>query len=803
MAQHSRKLSQRLGSIESIQSVLNGFNIIANYGRINITSYKDNIVRVHIFKGDPQLHSYAVNFEPVGEMELLENEEKYIFKTEALNLELSKANSTLTFKNTKGQTVNEDDKTLGVSWIGEQITNYKSLQQGERFIGLGEKTGNLNRRGKAYQHWNTDQYAYDKGTDPLYCSTPFYIGLHSGLCYGIFLDNSYKSNFNFGASNDRFSSFSVDSGDLNYYFIYGETVAEIIKHYTALTGRMPLPPIWSIGYQQCRYSYYPDKEVLSLANTFQEKQIPADVIVLDIHYMENFKIFTWDEEHFKNPKEMILALREKGFHVVVMCDPGIKIEEGYEPYESGLEDDVFVKYPDGTYYSGEVWPGWCHFPDFTDSTAREWWKNKLQIYTDIEIDGFWNDMNEIATWGNALPELIEFEFDGNRTTTREARNVYGMLMSKSTYEGAKALLKGKRPFNLTRAGFSGVQRYAAVWTGDNIASDEHLMLGIRLVNSMGLAGITFAGYDVGGFVGNASEYLFARWIQVGAFTPFFRGHSMVNSRDSEPWSYGEEVEEISRNFIRLRYLLMPYLYSCFYESSQTGMPVSRTLAINYPEAPQVYEKAYQQQFLFGPSILVIPVESTKEFAKVYLPEGEWYNFFTDELENGNSEKLVEASIEIIPIYIKGSAILPMVPEIGLNTSQLGEILELHIYEGKINNTFEFYYDDGNTFDYEKGHYHKRLLTYSPSSSTLEISEASGSLKTDFQTLRICFHGFDLKAIEKDGRNLNLNYMDYRYIQPISNFDPIGSPGGDFKLKDLPYIEVPYGNEAFNFTIINN
>ncbi|MEM6523988.1 MAG: TIM-barrel domain-containing protein [Bacteroidota bacterium] len=799
MANYPRKLSQHLGSTRSVTSIPNGFRIAAENGKINLRCYSNNIIRMHFFKDEPQLHSYAVNIDPSGELEFLEHKQ-CIFKTQTICIELSKASSTFVFKNTKGQIVNEDDKALGVSWIGEQTTNYKILQEGERFIGLGEKTGNLDRRGKAYEHWNTDQYAYNKGTDPLYCSTPFYIGLHSGLCYGIFLDNSYKSNFNFGASNDRFSSFSVDSGDLNYYFIYGETVAEIIEHYTALTGRMPLPPIWSIGYQQCRYSYYPDKEVLSLANTFQEKHIPADVIVLDIHYMENFKIFTWDKEHFKNPKEMIHALRKKGFHVVVMCDPGIKIEEGYEPYESGLEEDIFIKYPDGSNYSGEVWPGWCHFPDFTDGRAREWWKNKLKTYTDFQIDGFWNDMNEIATWGNALPELIEFEFEGNRTTTREARNVYGMLMSKSTYEGAKILLNGKRPFNLTRAGFSGVQRYAAVWTGDNIASDEHLMLGVRLVNSMGLAGIAFSGYDVGGFVGNASEHLFARWIQVGAFTPFFRGHSMVNSRDSEPWSYGEEVEEISRNFIRLRYMLMPYLYSCFYESTQTGMPVSRSLAINYPEVPQVYEKLYQQQFLFGPYMLIAPVESTKEFTKVYLPPGQWYNFFTDELISGNIEILVECSIETLPIYIQESAIIPMTPKVGLNTSDLGDTLELHLYKGDMESTFELYIDDGNTFEYAQGMFHSRTIQYKPQSSSLSLSEVQGSYEARYSTLIIYFHGFNAKRIENNGQEIELCTKDHRYIQPISNFDPIGAPGGDFKLKDLTYIELPYMVNTITITI---
>lgn len=803
MRVHSEKLSRGLGSIEEVEDIPNGFQINASFGHCRIRAYSNNIIRVHAFHESPEEHSYAVVMPPVGALHNADQNGVIFLNTESLSIEISKENCRIKFLNTSGEVINQDDEGLGISWIGEQVTNYKKLYPDEKFIGMGEKTGPLNRRGKAYQHWNTDQYAYGDGTDPLYCSTPFYIGIHSGLCYGIFLDNSSKTHFNFGASNDRFASFSADRGDLNYYFIYGQNVGEVIQHYTELTGRMPLPPMWSIGYQQCRYSYYPDKEVLSLANTFHEKHIPADVIVLDIHYMEKFKIFTWDNEHFKNPQEMIKTLQSKGFHIVVMCDPGIKIEEGYGPYESGIAEDVFIKYPDGTNYSGEVWPGWCHFPDFTDPKARKWWKEKLKSYTDLGIDGYWNDMNEIATWGNALPDVIEFHYEGTKTTAREARNVYGMQMSRSTYEGTKALLNGFRPFNLTRAGFAGIQRYAAVWTGDNVASDEHMMLGVRLVNSMGLAGIAFAGYDVGGFVGNATEHLFARWIQVGAFAPFFRGHSMVNSRDSEPWSYGEEVEEISRNFITLRYKLMPYLYSCFYEAASTGMPVSRTLAINYSDVPQVYDRTFQQQFLFGPSFLVVPVESTKDFCKAYLPAGKWYNFFTDALQLGDSELLIECSIETIPIFIKESAIIPMAPEVGLNTTELGKILEVHVYKGDVQNSFEFYLDDGSTFEYENENYHKRLITYHSDESVIEFNQAEGHFETQFENLRVCFHGFQLSSIQVSNQELELQRKDLRNIQPISNFDPIGSPGGDFILQDLPYIEVPYSHEVIDIKLTEN
>lgn len=741
---------------------------------LTVTVFSEAIININICRHkEPDTNPFSV----------IPNPEKVPFNTDVspdvitlttglVCLEMTTSPVRFTFKTKAGNVINEDDEQFGTSFIEGQVTAYKKLQEGERFIGLGEKTGPLDRRGRGYQHWNTDCFGYGSESDPLYCSTPFYIGVHNGLSYGIFLDNSYKSFFNFGASNDRFSSISADGGDMNYYFIYGETVADILNSYSKLTGYMPLPPLWSIGYQQCRYSYYPDTEVKRIAKTFRDKNIPADVIVLDIHYMEKYKIFTWDGKKFPDPKALIKYLEALGFHVVVMCDPGIKIEKGYATYDSGVAEDVFAKYPDGSYYSGSVWPGLCHFPDFTMKKTRDWWQKALKAYTDLGIDGYWNDMNEIATWGQMLPELIEFDFEGDKASSRKGRNVYGMQMSRATFEGTKALLGGKRPFNLTRAGFSGVQRYAAVWTGDNIASDEHMMVGVRLVNSMGLAGIAFAGYDVGGFIGSANEPLFARWMQIGAFSPFYRGHSMINSRASEPWCYGEEVEEVSNNYITLRYKLMAYLYSCFYESSVSGMPVARSLAIDYTHDHKIYDGQFQNQYLFGPSILVAPVESYKNLVKVYLPQGGWYELFTDRYYEGNEEIVAECNIERLPVFVKASAIVPVCPGAHTNTRNLGDTLELHVYYGQEANTFVYYEDDGETYAYEQGEFYRRKITFEPASSSITISPAHGNFKSRISKLALCLHGFDDRyEYTSNDQSVSFEAGQYRFILPISNFDP--------------------------------
>ena len=785
--------SKRLGNIRGFKSIDACLTVDTTFGKCKITVYSQNVFRVAITQDETfEDFSYSIITSPATTKINVEDlDHQLIIRTSAAQLLIEKNPTRFSFQTLEGKVINEDD-VLGASWIGEQVTLYKKLQDGERFLGLGEKTGNLDRRGSGYQNWNTDAYAYNSGTDPLYSSIPFYIGIHHHLCYGIFLDNTHKSHFNFGASNDRFASFGADAGELNYYFIHANSVHEVIQHYTWLTGRMELPPQWSIGYQQCRYSYYPDKEVLNVARTFREKGIPADAIVLDIHYMDKYKIFTWDKSNFSDPKEMIDILKQEGFHFVIMCDPGIKVERGYETYEDGVSNEVFLKYPDGENYTGQVWPGWCHFPDFTNPKTRSWWAEKFQDYVDLGVEGFWNDMNEIATWGNSLPENIEFDFDGNKATTRRGRNVYGFQMARSTYEGTRKLMNGKRPFNLTRSGFAGIQRYSALWTGDNVAYDEHMMLGIRIVNSLGLSGVAFAGYDAGGFVGDANTKLFARWISIASLSPFFRAHSMINTRDSEPWSYGEEVEQICRNYIKFRYQLMPYIYSLFYDASKTGMPIQRSLAIEYTHEAQVYNGQYQHQYLFGPSILVCPVESNKELTKVYLPEGEWYYLFSGKIFSGNQEIILECPIHKLPIFIKAGSALPMQKAM-MNASEKTDELILHVYAGKQSSDFVYYQDDGETFRYQTGEFSKRKIEYHGHENKLIVNKTEGPFEEYFTKLKFVFHGLSPDEATINGERKSLEQFHFSFFSPLEKYDPINDPDsmGEEWVKAA---QVPYSND---------
>lgn len=745
MAYTQSSESKSLGKIFYHQLDGQVLKLKTDYGQAEITVYSPGIFRLRMVKDQfADDFSYAVIAKPEKcDVQLKEESEKLILSTSQLKLEIDKNPARFTFFTSDGKLINADDKSFGTSWIGTETNTFKQLQKDERFIGLGEKTGNLDRRGSAYENWNTDNPRYGPNDDPLYVTIPFYMGLHSGLVYGIFMDNSHRSRFNFGASNNRFSSFGADDGEMDYYFMYETNVAGIIKDYTQLTGRMTMPPMWALGYQQCRWSYFPDSEVLNIVQNFRERKIPLDVIYLDIHYMDAYKIFTWHPVRFSNPQKLLSDLKSMGVHTTVIVDPGIKVEKGYEAYEDGLKKDMFIKYPDGDVYTAQVWPGWCHFPDFSKPAAREWWGNKFSGLVNNGVEGFWNDMNEIASWGGGYtPGMVQFDWEGKGTTYRQAKNVYGMLMARSTFEGTRKLMNNQRPLILTRAGYAGLQRYTALWTGDNQATEEHMLLGTRLLNSLGLSGVSFTGVDVGGFSKDPTPSLFARWIGVGAFSPFFRSHTHHDTRSAEPWAFGEVVENISRNYIQLRYRLLPYIYSAFHESVETGMPVARSLAIHYTFDEKIYNFNYQNQYLFGPSILVAPTESTRDLVKVYLPEGEWYNLHTGIKLQGNNEMTTECPTGILPLFIKAGSVIPMQKAVQSTSEDPGEVLFLHIFNGSNASEFVYYEDDGKSYEYENGKFCSRKIVFDPSKHQLSIDANTGTYASRFKQIQLVFHGFD-------------------------------------------------------------
>ena len=432
-----------LGQVQSVTQSNNTLIIHTKEAEARVWVYSPSIVRVSISKQHSIDSSFAVIQNPAEKLNYTETAQEITVKTSSLTVQINKSPLRFNFYNAEGKALSEDDARYGTNWQGTRVVNYRKLYKDERFIGLGEKTGNLDRRGSSYVNWNTDAPDHGPKTDPLYETFPFFVGLHNGLTYGLFFDNTHKSYFDFGASIDeQMSWFGADSGDMNYYFFGAQSVAQIIKDYTWLTGRMEMPPLWSLGYQQCRWSYMSANEVLEIARKLREDKIPADVMYCDIDYMDHYKIFTWNKTTFPDPKSMIDKLKSMDFHLVTIVDPGIKVEPGYKEYEEGVEKNYFATYPDGEKYIGSVWPGRCHFPNFTDKAVRDWWGASFTALTDPGVEGFWNDMNEPAVWNQNMPWMVKF----GKYYMPEIRNVYGMQMAEATYLGTKKILKNQRPF---------------------------------------------------------------------------------------------------------------------------------------------------------------------------------------------------------------------------------------------------------------------------------------------------------------------------------------------------------------------
>lgn len=729
-----------LGNTQSAAKQANALVITTKEAVARVWVYSPTVIRVNISKNtDVADTSFAVIQKPADAIDYKETGDHIEVTTSALKLSIQKSPLRFNFYTADGKELSQDDNRFGVNWQGTRVVNYRKLYKDERFIGLGEKTGDLDRRGSSYTNWNSDVPDHGPKSDPLYETFPFFVGMHSGLTYGLFFDNTHKSYFDFGATTDhQMSWFGADAGDMNYYFFGAQNVADIIKDYTWLTGRMEMPPLWTLGYQQCRWSYMSAQEILDIAKTFRDHNIPADVMYCDIDYMDHYKIFTWNHQTFPDPKSFIDKLKSMGFRLVTIVDPGIKVEPGYKQYDEGVAKNYFATYPNGEKFVGEVWPGRCHFPDFFRDDVRQWWGASFTALTEPGVEGFWNDMNEPAAWGQNIPWMVKF---GNYYIP-EVRNVYGMEMARATYEGTKKILGNKRPFVLTRAAYSGTQRYSAVWTGDNSAYDAHMLLGQRMVNSLGITGMSLVGVDIGGFSGDPTPELMVRWNSLGVYTPMFRNHAMQGTKMREPWRWGEVNEKIIKKDIEQRYKLLPYLYSSFYQSHQTGLPVSRTLAINYTQDTMIYNPSYQNQFLFGDGLLVAPVISTEHTVSVYLPQGEWYRVSSSQHYDGGHTYTVDAPLNDLPVFAKGGAIIPM-QNVIQNTNEKGDgILEINVWYGKEASHFVYYEDDGSSYDYQHGTYHKREISFDPNHAHITFGAAEGSMTSKYSRIKLVLHGFN-------------------------------------------------------------
>lgn len=669
-------------------------------------------------------------------------EEKTVLSTSLLELRVDHNPFRLSIYDKKDSLINQDDPKKGMARSGNEIAVWKVMPQDEFYFGLGEKSGSLDRKGKSYANWNSDIPAYKADTDPLYQTIPFFYGIKKGNAYGIFFDNTYRSYFNFGKEHPDQYSFGAVDGEMNYYFIYGPKPKDVLQKFNALTGTMPMPPKWSIGFQQCRWSYYPETRVREIAKNFRDRKIPCDVIYLDIHYMDAYKCFTWDNTRFPNPKQMTTDLAKDGFKIVTIVDPGIKKEEGYWVYDEGMKGNHFAKYPDGKPFVGTVWPGACVFPDFTKQDSRDWWGSLYKSLVDVGIKGFWNDMNEPSVFDSPNKTFaLEVMHDANGTPSdhRKNHNVYGMQMARGTYEGLLKLKPNERPFVLTRAGYAGVQRYSSIWTGDNISNWDHLEMAIPMCLGLSISGQPFIGTDIGGFVGNPSGELFARWMQLGVFTPLMRAHSVIDAMNKEPWEFGPEVEAINKKSIEMRYKFLPYIYTQFYNAATDGTPLMRPLVYDYPEDGNTLWK--DDLFMFGDALLVAPVIEERATKRgVYLPAGEWYDYWSNEKISGGKDITVDAPLDRLPLFVKAGSIIPTQQVVQYTDQEPIDPLTLEIFPAAIAET-EWYEDDGISLDYQQGKYFTREATFSQTKENMKVAltQPKGDYKPPMRTIVMKFN----------------------------------------------------------------
>ncbi|WGK64565.1 glycoside hydrolase family 31 protein [Croceiramulus getboli] len=742
---------------------------------LQLTVLRDSVFRFRygtMGKLEPDF-SYAIDEEAIGgynHLELTENKEFYIVTTAKLTLKIEKQSLQSKIFDLDGHLINEDEIGFhfeeSFEFGGNIVKMSKKAQHAESFYGLGDKPMHSNLRGRRVQNWATDQYAFGKDQDPIYKAVPFFIGLNQKRAYGIFFDNTFRSFFDFCSERMDVVSFWAQGGEMNYYFFYGPTMEEVVLNYTNLTGKPELPPLWTLGFHQCKWSYFPESRVKEITQKFRDLKIPCDAIYLDIDYMEGFRCFTWSKDYFPEPKRMVKELLDDGFKTVVIIDPGIKIDKDYWVYQEALDNDYFCKRADGPYMMGKVWPGDCNFPDYTNPEVREWWAGLFkELINDIGVKGVWNDMNEPAVMevpNKTFPNDVRHNYDGHPCSHRKAHNIYGTQMARATYEGVKRFAYPKRPFVITRSAYSGAQRYTSSWTGDNVASWEHLWVANIQVQRMCISGMSFTGTDIGGFAEQPTGELFARWIQLGVFHPLCRVHSSGHHGDQEPWSFDDEVTDISRKFIELRYTMLPYIYTMFYDYSEEGTPMLKPLVYFDQEDPQTHYRT--DEFIFGKQMLVCPIlEPNAKGRRMYVPRGNWYSYWDHHLIEGGKEMWVDADIDSMPLFIKAGAIIPRYPV----QQYVGEIeikeLNLDLYYSMGTEKSFVYEDTGDGYDYKKGRFsHRTLKAIGKKKEVIIQQHKQGKHETTYENFCIKLIGlpFKVKEIEVDNVIVDLKKLKY-------------------------------------------
>ena len=642
--------------------------------------------------------------------------------------------------NATGHVITEDYLNYGSGYQDGKPYAFKKTSPGEAFYGFGEQTKGLNKRGDSIGMWNTDSYAYSPTAKYIYSSIPFFMGLKDNKAYGVFFDNTHHSHYEMANESEDYYYFYAEGGDLTYYVFNGPKISDVVARYTELTGRYQQPPEWSLGWEQSHWGYSPSSKIVEVAKGYRDRGIPLDAMNVDIDYMDGWRLFTWGEQ-FGDPDEMDAKLEAMGVKTITINDPGVKKDPNYSVWREGTEKGYWATNPDGSDYDGAVWAGASNFPDFTRPEVRDWFADKYDALLNHGVEGIWLDMNEPAVFDgpdHTMP--LDIEFDNGKLQHTEVHNLYGFWNTVSTHKAFEKFKPGERPFIFSRDMYAGSQRYAALWSGDNVSSWEHLAMTIPLNSNVGLSGVPHVGNDIGGFVSDTTPELFARWMQVGAFIPFARVHYdnafKPDQQCQEPWCLGAETEAIGKEYIRLRYKLLPYLYNAFRQARETGAPVQQPLVYQYQDDAEVTN--IQDQFMFGKEIMVAPVVTKGQTSRrVYLPKGSrWTDWWDGKSYDGGQWITREAPLNTMPIFVKSDSIVPT-REVQMHTGQNPLTkLDLNTWVGNGETaTTVFYEDDGKSKKYESGEFDETRLT---------IARTAGEIRFTSEVLK---NGYDSKLGE--------------------------------------------------------
>jgi alpha-glucosidase len=723
------------GDFRQVTPISSGARIEFTQSNLEILFLSQNLMKISWEPGNTPL-PYTINkFDWEEQHPSIEtNDGGCLLHCGKLHVIVSKTGE-ICYQDDQRYTLHKDNPPVrtGENWLLTTI-----LKNEEHIYGLGERASSFNLRPGNYFSWNTDvEGNYSTSTDPLYIGTPIYLSLSNSGSHLVYFENSFSSRYNIG---DNLVA-SFDGGMLRYYILFGP-VNTIYKELSELLGRPSMPPRWALGYHQSRWGYRSETDIQKVVEGFKEHDFLLSAIHLDIDYMDGYRLFTVNKKRFPDMSQFIDNLEERGIKVVASINPAVKNDRNYRVFSEGLVNNVFCKLPNGKLLGGVSWSGWSVFPDFSSPKARKWWSEQYQYLLNLGISGFWHDMNEpssFSAWGDmTLPGSTRHDLEGQGGDHREFHNLYGLLMNKSSFEGIRNYSHDKRPWLFSRAGWAGLQKYAWNWTGDIDSTWQSLKQTIITILGLGLSGHAFSGVDIGGFSGSPDAELYLRWFQMSTFLPLFRTHSAVGTKPREPWVFGEPTTSILRNFLRLRYKLLPYLYTLACDTTQTGFPPIRPVFWENPGDSTLWD--IYDEFLLGDALLIAPVILKGAQSRlITLPPGIWYSYWDDQLYTGPAQFEIQVSPETIPIFVKGGTILPLEADEGI-------CLHVYPYSGHSSSS-HIYLDDGDGY----GSWRIDYFRLNHDAKSINITwETEGTYLFPYTNVKFILHSEQLLFASIDG-----------------------------------------------------